>query len=206
MIHNKIFILTILFITTLFAENPKSINVGIYQNEPKIFLDKSNKPSGFHVDLLNEIAEKENWKINYIKCHWDECLTLLKENKIDIMPDVAYSKERANEFLFSNEAIFSSWSYVYTRKDINLKSILDFQNRNIAVLKGSIQYSYIEKLLSEYTVSPNKYIHVETWEKGFEELLAKKADALIVNKFYELNNKIDSTIIKNRYCCNACFS
>lgn len=196
MSYLKVFSIILLISSNLLATNPISINVGIYQNEPKIFLDKKNKPSGFHVDLLNEIAKNENWKINYIQCQWSQCLDMLKKNELDIMPDVGYSKERAKQFAFSNESIFSSWSYVYSRKDVNIKSILDFQNRNIAVLKESIQQSFIKDILDEYSVVPKQFILVNTWNEAFNSILEKKADALIINRFYELNNKIDPNIIK----------
>lgn len=98
---------------------------------------------------------------------------MLNKNELDIMPDVGYSKERAKQFAFSNESIFSSWSYVYSRKDVNIKSILDFQNRNIAVLKGSIQQSFIKDILDEYSVVPKQFILVDTWNEAFNSILEK---------------------------------
>lgn len=65
----KIIILLSCF-SYLYAQN--TVNVGIYQNKPKIFMDENNVPKGFFVDVLN---------------------------KIDIMPDVAYTIKREKEVL-----------------------------------------------------------------------------------------------------------
>jgi len=88
----KLFFTILFFLTTIIASETKEFRVGIYNNPPKIFLDVNNKPSGFFVDILDEIASKEKWHLKYVKCEWRECLLMLEEAKIDIMPDVAYTK------------------------------------------------------------------------------------------------------------------
>jgi len=98
-----------------------SLNVGIYNNPPKIFLDNTQKPSGFFVDILNPIATQNQWQLNYVPCQWQECLSKLEKGEIDIMPDVAYSKEREEKFDFNHEVALSSWSLVYTNKKSPLR-------------------------------------------------------------------------------------
>jgi len=191
-----VYFVIILIFSNLFAKEIKPIKIGVYQNEPKIFFNQQNQASGFHIDIINEIAQKEHWLIEYIPCQWSECIQMLTENKIDILPDIAYSEERAKRFIFSNETIFSSWSYVYTRKNINLKSLLDLENKTIAVLKESIQYDSIKKLLHQYDINGVTYEEVNEWNEAFDLVIKKKVDALIVNRFYELNNTIDPTIKK----------
>ncbi|MBN2780400.1 MAG: transporter substrate-binding domain-containing protein, partial [Candidatus Marinimicrobia bacterium] len=68
-----------------------SISVGIYQNQPKIFLNEQGMPSGIFVDLLNEIAKQENWTLRYVPGTWDQCLDHLKTGTIDLLPDMALS-------------------------------------------------------------------------------------------------------------------
>ncbi len=70
------------------------VRVGLYQNPPKVFIDENGNPSGIFVDLLDEIARQEKWNLEYVPCEWSECLESLEEHRIDLMPDVAYSRER----------------------------------------------------------------------------------------------------------------
>lgn len=174
----------------------ETLRVGIYQNEPKIFMDTKNTPSGFFIDILDEIARQENLKINYIPCTWSECLNMLKNGKIDIMPDVAYSVQRGRKFLFSNESVLSSWSVLYRQKNVKIDSILNLQDKKIAVLKDSIQASAIKELLTNFNITAAAYVEVLDFEEAFRLLRQKKVDCVITNRFYELNHDLGSDTVK----------
>lgn len=113
----------------LYANEAKEFRVGIYENSPKIFLDTNNTPAGFFVDILNEVAKRENWELKYIPCQWQECLLMLENGELDIMPDVAYSKEREKHFRFNQEVVLSNWSVVFSNKKSKIASILDLHGK-----------------------------------------------------------------------------
>ncbi|MBN2239602.1 MAG: transporter substrate-binding domain-containing protein, partial [Dehalococcoidales bacterium] len=78
-----------------FADTAGAIRVGIYDNKPKIFVTDDGKASGFWPDIIEYIGSKENWNIEYVYGTWEECMSRLETGEIDVMPDVAYSEERA---------------------------------------------------------------------------------------------------------------
>ncbi|WP_052470220.1 EAL domain-containing protein [Thiolapillus brandeum] len=117
-----------------------AVKVGIYQNEPKVFLNREGQADGFFPRLLDRAAEQEGWTLDYVPCQWDDCLDKLQRGEIDLMPDVAYSNERAGRFLLSKEVVLSSWSVVYVRKGVDVPSLKELQGKSLAVVKGSIQY------------------------------------------------------------------
>ena len=39
----------------------RTVRVGMYQNEPKIFTDENGHAAGFFIELLDEIAKEEGW-------------------------------------------------------------------------------------------------------------------------------------------------
>jgi len=88
-------ILFIIFL--LLFSNPFSVSadtpvkVGIYQKKPKIFTDSDGKAKGFYIDILEYIASKEGWHIEYVPGTWDQCLQRLENGKIDLLPDIAFS-------------------------------------------------------------------------------------------------------------------
>ncbi len=141
----SVLIMVIFFFTpvspTFAKEKPLNLKVGFYQNTPKIFLDTQGRISGFWPDLLAYIAEKENWKIEYIKGTWEQGLKRLTKGEIDIMPDVGFSEERAEIYIFSKGTVLTSWSRIYVNKtNKNISCILDLKNKKIAGLKGSINF------------------------------------------------------------------
>lgn len=187
---NKFIIAFFCFLSFTYLHAKENIRVGIYQNKPKIFLDANNKPSGFFIDILNEIAHQENWTITYVPCEWSKCLNMLHNQKIDIMPDVAYTKQREKRFLFSKEPVISSWSVLFRHKSVDIDSIFNLKNKKIAVLKDSIQSNAIKRILASYSTKPSEYKEVSNYEEAFRLLASKKVDCVITNRFYELNHDI----------------
>lgn len=51
--------------TDAHAANPV-IRIGIFQNAPMVFSDDLGEPSGIYVDILNEVARLEGWKLDFI--------------------------------------------------------------------------------------------------------------------------------------------
>jgi two-component system cell cycle sensor histidine kinase/response regulator CckA len=170
--------------TAVFADNSVTFKVGVYENQPKIFTDEQGKVSGFWADIIEYIAGEEGWKIEYIKGTWTECLERLERNEIDFMPDVAYSEERAERFDFSKEAVYVSWSMLYTRQEGDIQSITDLEGKTVAVLKGSINVEGtegIKKLTESFNVSC-AFIETDSYTRVFELIKDGEVDAGVVSK------------------------
>ena len=75
------------------ADN-RVVKIGVYENAPKVFTSPSGKPSGIFIDIIEHIANEEDWKLQYVKGTWAEGLDRLEAGKIDLMPDVAFTAER----------------------------------------------------------------------------------------------------------------
>lgn len=181
----KLKLLLVVLLVTLFLplHAKKELRVGIYQNPPKIFLNDDGIPSGFFIDLLNEIASKRQWSLTYVPCVWDECLSMLQKAELDIMPDVAHTKKREQLFLLGDEPVISSWSVLYRHKDSYIDSILNLDRKHVGVLRASIQSNAIKEKLSHFNITPI-YKEVDSFDEAFKLLSMHKLDAVLVNRFY----------------------
>ena len=168
------------------------IKVGIYENKPKIFTDDDGNPAGLWLDIISYIANKEDWQIEYVHGTWTQCLERLKNNEIDMMPDVAYTEERDKIFDFSQEPVYASWSRVYRREEVNIQSILDLEGKTIAVMAGSINVEGPDgiKTLTEAFNINCTFIEVDSYVKVFELVDKNEADAGVVSKDFAYNNRI----------------
>lgn len=162
------------------SDSGREVRVGLYQNSPKIYRNAEGEPDGLFIMLLEAIAEEEAWQINYVDCEWSECLNLLSKNAIDLMPDVAFTDERADRFDFHSTAVTHSWSEVWTRKDFNILGLPDLQGVRIAVLRDSVQEVALQQMMMGYGLG-FKPIHVDTYNQGFQAVIEGKADAVITN-------------------------
>ena len=172
-----------------------TVRVGIYQNKPKVFIDEVDKPRGFWVDLLEHIADAEDWSLEYLECQWDRCLEAIEQGQLNLMVDVAYSEERSRRFDFNREVVFASWSVVYTRPGVTLKSILDLDQKRVAVLKESIQHAALVERTQAFDITP-QFIEVADFHEMFRLLAQGDVEAGVVNRFFGQQAESQYKVVK----------
>ncbi|GEM_PF-200137 len=163
------------------------VRVGLYENAPKVFTSPEGRPAGIFVDVLAEIAKKENWSLQYVPCQWAECLEGLKSGQIDLMPDVARTAERERLYSFHEIPVLASCFQVYARKGSGIRSILDLNGKRIAVLDGSVQQSSFQALAKSFGLSIT-LAPASDYRSVFELVMQNDADAAISNQFFGAMN------------------
>lgn len=162
---------------------PREVRVGVYFNEPKILLDGNGQVSGIFGDILSEIARLEDWELIPVQCNWDECLHALQDGRIDLMTDIAYSRERAEKIDFHKVTVLHNWSAIYHREGTVVDSMLDLQNKRVTILKDSIQESYLRTMLTEFGLQVT-LMPVHSLEEGFRKVADREADLAVTNRFF----------------------
>jgi signal transduction histidine kinase len=195
-------ILAILFAPTFFPqirEPSLTLKVGAYDNAPKVYQDENGEWIGFFPELLEFIAEEENWAIEWVSGSWNECLDRLKNGSLDIMIDVAYSPERGELYDFNQVAAFENWGLIYTGTSLTVNSFADLNNQTVAVLNNSIHYKSengIYNLTQRFGITCN-FVELKSYEEVFEYLEANPKSAGVVNRLfglqYENNYKVVQT-------------
>ncbi|WP_181918943.1 hybrid sensor histidine kinase/response regulator [Wenzhouxiangella sediminis] len=164
-----------------------TVRVGIYQNSPKVGLGPSGQPQGIFIDLVEAIAEREGWQLEYVPGTWQQGLDRLTTGSIDLMPDVALTAERAGLFAFHEEPALSSWHQVYAPVGSAIRSILDLDRKRVAVLEGSIQQSQLDNMVSGFGITLDTMPYPD-FAAAFEAVRAGRADAVITNRFFGEHN------------------
>jgi PAS domain S-box-containing protein len=165
----------------------RAVAVGLYENAPKIYVAGNGRPAGLFVELLDEIARREAWHLSYVRCSWADCLKLLEQGKIDLMPDVVYSAERAQQYDFHAVSVASQWSQIYSAPHLKMSTLGDLEGRRIALLKSGIQRAAFEQMMASghYHYLP---VLVDSLHEGYEAVEAGKADAVASNSFFAAYN------------------
>jgi two-component system cell cycle sensor histidine kinase/response regulator CckA len=161
----------------------RTVRIGVYQNEPKVFRDANGHASGFFIDLVEEIAIREGWTLVYVPCEWAECLVALEEGRIDLMPDVAYSPARDEKYDFHSIPVAESWSRLYAHPRVQINRINELDGLRVTVLEGSIQQAVFEQTMNGFGLEV-AIVPAESLEEAFRLVTDGSADAAIANHFY----------------------
>lgn len=153
--------------------------IGVYQNEPIIFMDDNGAVKGIYADILNYIANVEGWAFDYYFCEWGQCLEKLLENRIDILPAIAYSDDRTRLFSFNKEAVVTNWGKVYKQKGSSITSFSDLKDANIAVKSSDLYYINYKKF-----GNPGIFIKFHSYNEVMESIQEKRVDAGIVGRIF----------------------
>ncbi len=161
----------------------RTVRVGVYQNEPKIFVDEDGQATGLFVDLLDDIGKQEGWNLRYVACEWADCLAALERGQLDLMPDVAISPQRERLYDFHKIAVVESWSRIYERSGVDIERLADLDGKRVAVLGDSIQQTVFERTMRGFGFDVN-VVPVTSLKEAFKGTEEGQTDAVIANHFF----------------------
>ena len=161
----------------------RELHVGLYDNPPKIHLDERGQPAGLFVDLLEAIAREEGWRIRYERCEWEACLRRLDAGELDLMPDVAWTHDRAARFDFNQTPVTYAWSQVFRPRDVRVQGMPDLAGKRIALLRASVQTRDLETVLGGLGV-PWTPVATATYDEAFAAVRDGHADVAVANNYF----------------------
>ncbi|HBI68604.1 MAG TPA: diguanylate cyclase, partial [Massilia sp.] len=165
------------------AQVSAPLRVGVPNNAPNLFINQQGQADGIQIALLREIASAERWTLEFVPCEWTACVDLLAEGRIDLLPDVAWSEERARVFAFHRVPAVHSWSQVYARSGSGIRALPDLKGKRIAVLSSSIQAQTLPGILAGYGAQA-VLMPSASLERAFSLVADGEADAVAANHFF----------------------
>lgn len=164
------------------------IRVGIYQNRPKVFWDRDGRPQGIFIDIIEEIAAREGWRLKYIKDDWHRHLSSLEKGEIDILVDVTFSEERARRFAFNKIPLFESWLQAYVYQPLAIEKVTDLDGCRVAVLKGAIQEDFLRELKEKYDINVT-IVAGDDYPATIKALRQGEAEVLLASRFFSFSQE-----------------
>ncbi len=171
------------FVCSVNVHAEAALRVGVYQNEPLLFKDKSGEIRGIFPDILAHIAEKEHWNIEYVNGSWSQCLQNLESADIDILGAIAYSQERKKDYDFTYENVLTNWGQIYVNNHSGIESILDLKGKKIAVLQNDVYFLNLRNLVKQFGINC-RFIEAFEYDDVLKLVEIGKCDAGLVNYLY----------------------
>ncbi len=161
----------------------RQVQIGVYDNPPKVFLAAPGQPAGVFIDIIEYVARQERWRIEYVYGTWGEGLDRLRNGGLDLMPDVALTAERSRIYDYHQMPVLSSWFQVYAAKGSGISSVVDLDGKRVVVLERSVQAEAFASLADGFGLRVT-LIALPDYQASFAMVASGEADAAITNRFF----------------------
>ena len=197
LIRSKIIRLTIFFLTVMIvtaAFNPmilkadddhKVVKVG-WHEEPYFIEDDLGRWSGYTYEYQRKIAAYTGWKFEYVHGSFSELLQMLKDGQIDMMGNISYTEERANDLLYASSPMGTESYYLLVstdNKEIRQEDYSTLNGKKVGVAKGSIQEEIFRQWVDTHNVSP-VILELTSTEDDSLMMLGNRLDAFVTVDVY----------------------
>jgi len=156
------------------------IRVGSFEETYNV-VNENGERSGYGYEYLQDIAGYAGWTYKYITSDWKNCFTQLENGEIDILGDISYTDERAENMLFSDMPMGEEKYYIYTdasNMDLTAGNLDSFEGKNIGVSKDNIEEDVLNEWESKYGLH-TKHINVSTTTEIMDKLSKHEIDCFV---------------------------
>lgn len=168
----------------------KHLHVGVYNFAPLVFYE-NGEAKGLFVDVLKDIAAKEQWSLEFVFGSWAQCLERLENGQIDILVSIAATSERETKFDFTREYLFLDWGVVYKRKGVRINNVLELAGKKVAALNGSVYTGELLDVCDKFGVKIDLRL-VSEYDKVLDLLGIGDVDAGVCTNVY-------GTMLEDKY-------
>ena len=159
----------------------KTVKVGWYESSFNR-IDDAGRRTGYAYEYQMKIAAYTGWKYSYVVGSWADLLQMLKDGEIDMMSDVSYTDERAEQMLYADSPMGAEDYYIFIspeNTEITAEDYATLNGKKIGVNKGSIQIGFYEKWAQQHGVAAELVLLTTTESESIELLLSGELDAYI---------------------------
>ena len=161
----------------------------------------SGAPAGFHIDLMNAIAKRENYTLEFIEyTNVNECLQALEDGLIDMALGVSSDQVDADLFLSTNNLSNPSLCLISN----NETAAIIAENESTRGFLGAIEYSHLTKILAlrksqnQKGFGNNTFLVFPNQETVINGLVSGKTDIAVVVK-ESAEDYLEKNDIPNEY-------
>ena len=158
----------------------KVVRVGSFEDTFN-YVNEKGVRTGYGYELLQTLSGYTGWQFEYVSCDWSDCFEKLKNGEIDIMGDISYTPDRAEEILFSDEPMGEEKYYLYadlSREDITASDFKTLNGKTIGVLMGSEPEVMLTEWEEKYDLK-TQHVNIANNEDVKQKLANREIDCFV---------------------------
>ena len=158
----------------------KVVRVGLF-GDTFNYVNEKGIRKGYGYELLQTLSGYTGWQLEYVTCDWSDCFEKLKNGEIDIMGDISYTEDRAEEMLFSDEPMGEEKYYLYadlSRADISASDFKTLNGKKIGVLMGTEPEVMLTEWEEKYDLK-TQHVNISNNEDVKQKLANHEIDCFV---------------------------
>jgi len=158
----------------------KVVRVGSFEDTFN-YVNEKGVRKGYGYELLQTLSGYTGWQFEYVSCDWSDCFEKLKNGEIDIMGDISYTEDRAEEMLFSDEPMGEEKYYLYadlSRADISASDFKTLNGKKIGVLMGTKPEVMLTEWEEKYDLK-TQHVNISNNEDVKQKLANHEIDCFV---------------------------
>ena len=158
----------------------KVVRVGSFEDTFN-YVNEKGVRKGYGYELLQTLSGYTGWQFEYVTCDWSDCFEKLKNGEIDIMGDISYTPDRAEEMLFSDEPMGEEKYYLYadlSREDITASDFKTLNGKKIGVLMGTEPEVMLTEWEEKYDLK-TQHVNISNNEDVKQKLANHEIDCFV---------------------------
>lgn len=188
----KIFLVLVF---AVFAYANQVVKVGISANYAPFDMMVDGKLAGFDVDLVNELANLSDLKVEFINMSFDGLIPSLMAGKIDMIASgMSISERRKQNCDFSEPYFFGKTMYLKRKGDLISKKE-ELNGKKVGVKLGTIQESTARALGANVVLHEDSAVVVMSLVNKHIDVVI--FDSFVAKKFMAKNQEIESFYEEN---------
>ncbi|WP_368247575.1 EAL domain-containing protein [Clostridium perfringens] len=164
------------------------LKIGFYDDYPHFYIDHKANICGYYKDITEKLAEKLNFKIEYVNGKAPDLLKELKNGEIDLVFGIKKLPEREEFFEFTNKSINNELKLIYTNTDIKYGDLEALNGMKMGYIEGELDNEWILDYLRKRNINV-ELVKGSSYKAVKTLLIHNKVDFIVDNPDSDIKNK-----------------
>lgn len=164
------------------------LKIGFYDDYPHFYIDHKANICGYYKDITEKLAEKLNFKIEYVNGKAPDLLKELKNGEIDLVFGIKKLPEREEFFEFTNKSINNELKLIYTNTDIKYGDLEALNGMKMGYIEGELDNEWILDYLKKRNINV-ELVNGSSYKVVKTLLIHNKVDFIVDNPDSDIENK-----------------
>ncbi|WP_256377990.1 transporter substrate-binding domain-containing protein [Paraferrimonas sp. SM1919] len=134
------------------AKEVTKLKVAFSQDSaPLQYIDTNGMPKGLMIEQWQHWSKQTGIDVEFVGADWQGSIQLLDSGQADVHAGMANLPSRAQKYQFANPLLYLD-SYIYSHRELNLKSTEQLKPYRIGVVKDSVHLPALKQHFPELTL------------------------------------------------------